>query len=37
VNGPLVKAEFRNTQKNNRVRDGDHGDLGRLIDRNVKS
>ena len=37
VNGPLVKAEFRNTQKTNGVRDGDHGDLGRLIDRNVKS
>jgi hypothetical protein len=36
VNGPLVKAEFRTTQKNSRVRDGDHGDIGRLIDRNVK-
>lgn len=36
VNGPLVKAEFRTTQKNHRIRDGDHGDLGRLIDRNVK-
>ena len=36
VNGPLVKAEFRTTQKHSRVRDGDHGDLGRLIDRNVK-
>ena len=36
VNGPLVKAEFRTTQKNHRVRDGDHGDLGRLLDRNVK-
>ena len=36
ANGPLVKAEFRTTQKNHRVRDGDHGDLGRLIDRNVK-
>ena len=36
VNGPLVKAEFRTTQKKNRRQNGDHGDLGRLIDRNVK-
>jgi hypothetical protein len=36
ANGPLVKAEFRTTQKNRRIRDGDHGDLGRLLDRNVK-
>ena len=36
VNGPLVKAEFRTTRKNSRMHNGDHGDLGRLIDRNVK-
>jgi len=36
VNGPLVKAEFRTTRKKNKVREGDHGDVGRLIDRNLK-
>ena len=36
VDGPLVKAEFRTTRKDNRMHNGDHGDLGRLIDRNVK-
>jgi hypothetical protein len=36
VKGPLVKAEFRTVRKDNRMHNGDHGDLGRLIDRNVK-
>jgi hypothetical protein len=36
VHGPLVKAEFRTTQRKSRPQNGDHGDLGRLIDRNVK-
>ncbi len=36
VKGPLVMGEFRSTQKRNRSRDGDHGDIERLIDRNVK-
>ena len=34
--GPLVVGEFRSIQKRSRSRDGDHGDVGRLIDRNVK-
>ena len=35
VNGPLVVAEFRTTRKHS-GHDGDHNDIGRLIDRNVK-
>ncbi|MFI4964554.1 MAG: hypothetical protein ACHP9T_04220 [Caulobacterales bacterium] len=33
--GPLVVGEFRSTEKRGR-HDGDHGDIGRLIDRNLK-
>ncbi|HEX2815221.1 MAG TPA: hypothetical protein VHN39_02435 [Phenylobacterium sp.] len=34
--GPLVVGEFRDTQKRHTHDDGDHGDIGRLIDRNFK-
>jgi hypothetical protein len=38
VKGPLVKAEFRTTQKRTRSGEAghDHGDVGRLIERNVQ-
>jgi hypothetical protein len=35
VKGPLVMGEFRTLHKRS-GRDGDHNDIGRLIDRNVK-
>jgi hypothetical protein len=35
VTGPLVVAEFRSGERRHDVEDGDHGDIGRLIDRNV--
>ncbi|WP_372785798.1 hypothetical protein [Phenylobacterium sp.] len=35
VKGPLVVGEFRSTLRHNGA-EGDHGDLGRLIDRNVR-
>jgi hypothetical protein len=35
VKGPLVVGEFRTTRKHS-GHDGDHNDIGRLIDRNVK-
>jgi hypothetical protein len=34
--GPLVVGEFRVTTKRHSHNAGDHGDIGRLIDRNVK-
>jgi hypothetical protein len=34
--GPLVVGEFRATTKRHSHNAGDHGDIGRLIDRNVK-
>lgn len=36
VTGPLVVAEFRSA-RDRRQGDGDHGDIGRLVDRNVRN
>jgi hypothetical protein len=36
VTGPLVVAEFRSPRDRHEGRDGDHGDIGRLIDRNLR-
>lgn len=36
VTGPLVVGEFRSRDKRHESADGDHGDIGRLIDRNLK-
>jgi hypothetical protein len=36
VSGPLVVAEFRSHDRGREPRDGDHGDIGRLVDRNIR-
>ncbi|HEY0438178.1 MAG TPA: hypothetical protein VGC92_16170 [Phenylobacterium sp.] len=36
VSGPMVVAEFRSRDKGHEHTDGDHGDIGRLIDRNIR-
>ena len=36
VEGPLVVAEFRDTHHRRHHEDGDRGDIGRLIDRNLE-
>jgi hypothetical protein len=35
LTGPLVVAEFHSRDKGHEHTDGDHGDIGRLLDRNV--
>jgi hypothetical protein len=32
----MVVAEFRSRDKGHEHTDGDHGDIGRLIDRNIR-
>lgn len=36
VTGPLVVAEFRSPRDRHQGRDGEHGDIDRLIDRNLR-